>query len=260
MTGLDPAVLIALAAIGLVGGIGITAIGPGGVLATIALFALTDLTAPEVAGTAIVTHIGTGMLATAAYVRSGQLRERHTRRDGLVLAATAVAGAPLGVVLNLVIPGRLFGLLLAVLVLAVAALVWLRERHDGNSDRSTHEPRRHPRRWVVATIGTTVAAASGIVGVGGPMLTVPLLVVLGVPVLSALAAAQAQSIVIATVGSLGYLATGAIDWHLAALVGIPELLGVLLGWTIARRIPTRPLKYALVTTLVASAPYLALTG
>src|SRR5699024_1798730 len=135
---------------------GITAIGPGGVLATIALFALTDLTAPEVAGTAIVTHIGTGVLATAAYVRSGQLRERHTRRDGLALAASAVVGAPLGVVLNLVMPGRLFGLLLAVLVIAVAALVWLRERHDSRSDQPSHGQRSHPRLWVVATIGTAV--------------------------------------------------------------------------------------------------------
>src|SRR5699024_8319803 len=179
MTVLDPAILLALAVIGLVGGIGITAIGPGGVLATIALFALTDLTAPEVAGTAIVTHIGTGLLATAAYVRSGQLRERHTRRDGLALAATAVVGAPLGVVLNLVIPGRLFGLLLAVLVIAVAVLVWLRERHDGRSEQLSHQQlshrqlshqqlshgqRSHPQLWVVATIGTAVAAASGIVG------------------------------------------------------------------------------------------------
>lgn len=254
MTGLEPWAIASLASLGLIGGIGITAIGPGGVLATIALFALTGLNAAEVAGTAIVTHIGTGVLATAVYLRSGQLRERHTRRDGVVLAVAAAGGTPLGVLLNLVVPERLFGLLLAVLIVAVAVLVWLRERREPCHDR------RHPRLWVIAAIGTAVAAASGVVGVGGPMLTVPLLVALGVPVLSALAAAQAQSIVIAVVGSLGYLTAGAIDWLLAALVGVPELIGVVLGWVIAQRVPTRALKHALVVTLLATAPYLAFGG
>lgn len=255
MTGLDPSTLGVLAVIGLAGGIGITAIGPGGVLATIGLFAFTNLTTAQVAGTAIVTHIGTGVLATAVYVRSGQLREQHTRRDARLLAAAAVVGTPLGVLLNRLVSERVFGMVLAVLLVAVAGLVWLRERAGASAGA-----RRHPRSWVVAAIGLAVAAASGIVGVGGPMLTVPLLVVLGVPVLSALAAAQAQSIVIATVGSLGYLANAAIDWQLAALVGIPELVGVVLGWAIAQRVPTRALKYTLVAALLAVAPYLAFSG
>ncbi|MET7323702.1 sulfite exporter TauE/SafE family protein [Streptomyces sp. NPDC005549] len=92
------------------------------------------------------------------------------------------------------------------------------------------------------------------------MLTVPLLVALGVPVLESLAAAQAQSVVIAGVGTAGYLAQGAVDWPLAVLVGVPELAGVLLGWRIAHALPTRHLKYALIATLFALAPYLALHG
>jgi uncharacterized membrane protein YfcA len=101
---------------------------------------------------------------------------------------------------------------------------------------------------------------SGLVGVGGPLLSVPLLVFLGMPVLSALGAAQAQSVVIAGAGTVGYLAAGTIVWPLAALVGVPELAGVLLGWVLARRLPTRSLKYALITSLVCLAPYLALHG
>jgi hypothetical protein len=44
-------VLLILATIGLVGGIGITALGPGGVLVTIGLCALTELPSTVVAGT-----------------------------------------------------------------------------------------------------------------------------------------------------------------------------------------------------------------
>ncbi|MGW7571727.1 sulfite exporter TauE/SafE family protein [Streptomyces tendae] len=254
MFGASVPVLVALGLLGLVGGVGITAVGPGGVLPTIGLFALTGLTPAEVAGTAIVTHVATGVLATAAYTRSGQLREPATRRTALVLAASAVAGTPLGVLVNSYVSKRMFGLVLGVFVAGVAGLVWFRER------RRPAAPRAHPSTAVVGGLGCVVAVAAGIVGIGGPMLTVPVLVALGVPVLESLAAAQAQSVVIAGVGTLGYVAQGAVDWPLAVLVGVPELAGVLLGWRIAHALPSRQLKYALIVTLFALAPYLALHG
>jgi hypothetical protein len=252
--GLSIPLLALLGLFGLVGGIGITAIGPGGVLPTIGLFALTGLSPAEVAGTAIVTHIATGALGTAAYTRSGQLREPDTRRTALLLAGTAVVGTPAGVLINSVVSKRAFGLVLGIFVALVAGLVWYRERHRPAATRA------HPSARLVVPLGLAVAVASGIVGIGGPMLTVPLLVAVGVPVLESLAAAQLQSIVIAGVGTLGYVLSGAINWPLAALVGIPELAGVLLGWKIAQALPTRSLKYALIITLLALAPYLALHG
>jgi uncharacterized membrane protein YfcA len=255
VSGLEPPTLVALAVLGLVAGVGITAIGPGGVLATIGLFALTPLSPAQVAGTAIVTHVATGALATAAYTRSGHLRDRHTRRTALSLAAAAVVGTPLGVLINSVVSGQAFGIVLGVFSAGIAALVWYRDRRP-RPDAAGHRL----RTGVVAAVGLGVAVASGLVGVGGPLLAVPLLVTLGTPVLSALAAAQVQSVVIAGVGTLGYLTAGAVDWPLAALVGVPELAGVLLGWVIARRLPAHALKYALVVSLIGLAPYLALHG
>jgi uncharacterized membrane protein YfcA len=244
--------LVGLAVLGLLAGIGITAIGPGGVLATIALFALTPLSPAQVAGTAIATHVATGALATAAYTRSGQLREPGTRRAALLMAGAAVVGTPIGVLVNSLVSKRVFGILLGIFVLGIAALVWYRDRNGVT--------RREPTARQIVAVAFGVAVLSGLVGVGGPLLSVPLLVFLGMPVLSALGAAQAQSVVIASVGTLGYLAAGTIDWPLVVLVGVPELAGVLLGWVLARRLPTRTLKYALVISLVGLAPYLALHG
>lgn len=254
MAALPLQALVALGLFGLVGGIGITALGPGGVLPTIGLFALTELSPAEVAGTAIVTHVVTGVLATAAYTRSGQLRNPATRRVALILTSTAVVGTPVGVLINTAVSKQVFGVLLGTFVALVAVLVWVRERSQVTASRS------HPSAGVVAGLGFAVAVAAGIVGIGGPMLTVPLLIVLGVPVLDSLASAQAQSIIIASVGTLGYLASGAIDWPLAALVGIPQVAGVLLGWKLAHSLPTRNLRYALIVVLFALAPYLALHG
>src|SRR5438477_9161616 len=92
--------LVLLGLFGFVGGVGITALGPGGVIPTIGLFTLTSLSPPEVAGTALVTYVAAGALGTAAYTRSGQLREPETRRTGLILAVTAALGTPVGVLVN----------------------------------------------------------------------------------------------------------------------------------------------------------------
>ncbi|MFB4303542.1 sulfite exporter TauE/SafE family protein [Actinomadura sp. NTSP31] len=260
MGGLGMPVLAGLALFGLVAGVGITAVGPGGVLVTVGLFALTGLPPAQVAGTAIVTHVATGALATAAYTRSGQLRERGTRRTAAVLAAAAVAGTPLGVLVNSVVPGRAFGILLGAFVALVAALVWRRTGGPAPGASAGAGGGGGPGMPQVAAVGFAVAVASGVFGIGGPMLSVPLLMVLGTPVLSALAAAQAQSVVIAAVGTAGYAAAGAVDWPLAALTGVPELAGVLLGWIIARTVPAGALTSALIVSLFALAPYLALHG
>lgn len=203
----------------------------------------------------MVTHVATGILGTAVYTRSGHLREPTTRRTAVVLAGTAIVATPVGVLMNALVSGRAFGLLLGTFAVLVAALVWYRDR-----DTDLCQLRTRPPASVLAGIGLAVAAAAGVVGVGGPMLTVPLLVALGVPVLAALASAQAQSVIIAAVGTVGYLAHGAIDWPLAVLIGIPELAGVVIGWKLAHTMPTRTLKFALITALLVMAPYLALHG
>lgn len=126
VAGLSAGKTVLLGLFGLVGGIGITALGPGGVLFTIGLFALSGLSPPAIAGTAIVANVGTGLLGTAAYARSGQLRGRDTQRLAGLLIACAVVGTPLGVLANSHISGPAFGTLLGVCVIAVGALLYAR--------------------------------------------------------------------------------------------------------------------------------------
>jgi hypothetical protein len=249
-----PLVLV-LAGFGLLAGVGITAVGPGGVLATVGLFLVTGLPPAEVAGTAIVTHVATGALGSAAYLRSGQLSQPATRRAALILAITAAAGTPVGVFVSFIVPGRLFGIFLAAFLVIVALLVWFRSLGSGPED--SHP--RHPARLLVC-VGLGVAVASGMLGVGGPLLTVPLLVVAGTPVLPALAAAQVRAVVVSGVGTLGYLSHGAIDWPLALMVGIPELCGVLIGWRVARSAPPRRLKQIMIAALLAAACTVVIRG
>jgi uncharacterized protein len=264
VAGLSAAKTVLLGLCGLVGGIGITALGPGGVLFTIGLFALSGLSPPAIAGTAIVANVGTGLLGTAAYARSGQLRGRDTRRLAGLLIACAVVGTPLGVLANSHISGPAFGTLLGVCVMAVGALLYARVRRPAGPARagagagagvaaSTGAAVATSR---VLVIGACVAVVSGLFGLGGPLLAVPLLVAAATPMLTALGAAQAQSVVIAGVGTLGYVLRGDVSWPLAALVGLPALVGVVAGWRLAHALPADRLRQALAGVLILVGAYL----
>jgi uncharacterized membrane protein YfcA len=253
--------LVILALFGFAGGVGTTALGPGGVLVTIGLFLLSGLPPAAISGTAIATNVGSAALGTAAFARSGQLRGRDTQRMALVLIAAAVVGTPLGVLVNAQVSGGAFGILLGLCVAAIGALLYVRERqrrarNTGTSATATAPEETTPAARIVLPLGFAVAIVSGLFGLGGQLLSVPLLISIGAPMLPALGAAQAQSIVIAGVGTIGYALRGAIAWPLVLVLGVPLLAGALAGWRIAHAVPTERLRSLLAVMLVAVGAYL----
>jgi uncharacterized membrane protein YfcA len=250
IAGLPPETAALLAVVALAAGVGITAVGPGGVFLTVALVALTDLPPGAVVGTAMATFVATGVLGSVAYARSGELRDR--RGLATVLSATGLVGALAGVALNARVSEAGFALLLGAFVSVTGVLVWYRTR-EGTRRSETERPLA-----VGATVGAGVGLSGGLLGVGGPVLAVPLLVVAGVPMLPALAVAQVQSVFVAGAATGGYLLGGSVSPGLVALVGVPELLGVVVGWAVAHRVDERSLSRAMAVLLVALGPYLAL--
>jgi uncharacterized membrane protein YfcA len=110
----------------------------------------------------------------------------------------------------------------------------------------------------LGVLGFVLGAASGLLGVGGPVIAVPALIIVGVPMLLALAVAQIQSIFVAAFATAGYLLQGNVSVPLATLVGPPVLAGVVVGWKVAYLIDPARLKVALGVVLIAVGPYLAL--
>ena len=259
---IDPAlpfgigVAVALVGTAFVSGIGITTIGPGGIFVTIALYALTPVGSDVIAGTVQVAFIATGLLGTVAYVRSGELSRENLRLTGL-LCGGSVGGGLFGAWLNGFVSRDLFGLLLGVLAGTAGLLIIYRERRDLGTMRSI-DPETVQGMVGYAVLGFVLGTLSGLLGVGGPVIAVPALVVLGVPMLFAVAVAQAQAVVIATFAAFGYLIQGAVSLGLVGLVGVPLLVGVAIGWSVAHRVDPARLKVALGGVLLVVAPYLAL--
>ncbi|SEP82006.1 sulfite exporter TauE/SafE family protein [Natrinema salaciae] len=249
--------VLLLVSIAFFSGIGITTIGPGGIFVTIALYSLTPLASSQVAGTAHATFVVTGLVGSAAYLYSGEMNSGESRAIAIVLSGASVLGALVGAYVNAFVPRTVFGVLLGGVAMAVGGIILYRERR-GFSPLYELEPLSRSGRLVLAGLGFVLGVCSGLLGIGGPVLAVPALVLVGVPMLLAVAVAQVQSIFIATFAASGYFLQGNVVVPLAVVIGTPLLLGVVVGWRIAHVIDPEKLKVTLGVVLLGVGPYLAL--
>lgn len=112
--------------------------------------------------------------------------------------------------------------------------------------------------WRLVVVGAVGGAFSGLFGVGGGVVIVPLLIILcGYGSRAATATSLASIAVIAVVGTATHGVLGNVDWVAATLVGIPALLGVTLGVRLRPRISAVTISRAFAVLLVAAAILLA---
>lgn len=109
----------------------------------------------------------------------------------------------------------------------------------------------------LAAIATVAGAFSGLFGVGGGAIIVPLLVLwLGYEHKEATGTSLAAIAVIAALAAGVHAAYGNVDLWLALLVAVPAVAGVLLGTALQQRISERAVAGAFVALLIGSAAVL----
>lgn len=179
--------------------------------------------------------ISAGVLAALNYGRQGNLDLPF----GVKLSIGSLAGAVLGVRLNMVIPEEQVKMILYLVVLVSGISILL--RREGNS-RKTEETKKEYqiREHLGATLllGFVTGALCAMSGAGGPVLVMPLLVVLGIPVRAAVGVSLFNMIFISIPAFLGYLFqcfTGSLVPMLAAALFFHGL-GVWAGSRWASRI------------------------
>ena len=113
----------------------------------------------------------------------------------------------------------------------------------------------------IAAIGTAAGLASGLFGVGGGIVIVPLLVLwLGYAEREATGTSLVAIVVIAAVATAVHAAYGNVHVREGLLVGVPAVAGVLLGTELQRRISTRAISLSFAALLVLVAGDLLLDG
>ncbi|PZR66729.1 MAG: hypothetical protein DLM63_08380 [Solirubrobacterales bacterium] len=96
------------------------------------------------------------------------------------------------------------------------------------------------RTTKLAAIGTAAGFFSGLFGVGGGTVIVPLLVLwLAYPERVATGTSLVAIVAIAAVGALTQLGYGTVHFDKGLLIGLPAIAGVLGGTWLQQQIPTR---------------------
>ncbi len=229
--------MIWLLGVALLVGVLIGAVGVGGILLIPALNLLTPLSIQASMATALFTFIFTGIVGTVLFQRRGSI-------DWAITLPLCAGGALFGFVgawANALLDAQLLALILAVLIV-LAGVYTLFSR--GSHPAAAFHDRPRLQQLVLFGIGAVTGFGSGLTGVGGPALSVPMMVLVGFPALTAIGASQVVQILTAVSGSIGHLAQGHIDLRLAALLTAFEVAGVWFGVKMGHAVDARLLRYA----------------
>lgn len=233
------AVTLQLAAVALFVGVLIGCIGIGGVLLVPALIYLGGIDIHVAIASCMVSYMFSGAVGAIAYARAGSIRWK----PGLALVAGAMPGAFAGAWAVTLVPDRSLELLIAGLVL-FAGVNALRGP-PGDAGR-----RRQPGTPALLLIGAVTGVGSAMSGTGGPLVLVPILVWLGLPVLTAVGLSQLIQLPLATLATAGNLRYGEVDLALGLGIAVLLMAGVAVGARIAHRLSAAHLRLTVAWSLV----------
>jgi len=238
---------IVLPAVLLAGGL-IGASGIGGVLLVPVLTRLGDVALPQAIAAASLGF------ALPALVALGPLRRQPALAARCIpMLLGALGGAAIGALLVHRLPG-------AALMAGVTALVLfagargLMASSRAAADLPAAAPLGTP---AMLMLGLAVGLGSAVTGTGGPVLVLPLLLLLRQPVLFAVVAAQAVQLPVALASSAVHLAAGRLDAPLALLCGALLLVGSLAGQRAAPGLDLRQLQRMVSLLLLAAGGWFA---
>lgn len=216
--------LIALGVGALIGAVGI-----GGILLIPAVNLLGGLPIHQAMATSLFSFVFTGLAGTWLFHRRGSIDWAITRP----LCLGAAVFAFLGAWANSKIDAFALALILSLLIAFAGLYTLWGPRGDAGAPL---EKKPSMRRALLTAIGAVVGFGSGLTGVGGPALSVPIMMLFGFSPLSVIGASQAVQVLAALSGTLANSQFGSIDFTLAAKLSALEVLGVAVGVRIVHAI------------------------
>ena len=216
-------------------GLLIGTVGVGGVLMVSFLALFGGLTIHEAAATSLFSFLFTGIVGSFLYQRRGSIDWNIT----LPVCAAALFFGFCGAAAAALVDPRPLAIVIALVIVAAGFYVLFPVKPGSRS----RDGRGRGEKWLLASVGSAAGFGSGFSGAGGPLFSVPLMVILRYVPLTAVATSQVLQIVAATSGSVSNLRHGFIDWNTAAVITVFELLGLVVGVRLAHVASPRVLRW-----------------
>jgi|SRR5215208_4521129 len=234
-----------LAILGLLGGVLAGAVGVGG--AAIFIPALV-----YVVGWGIKDAIAASLMITIFSSLSGTIRNAWSEdpvdwRVAALLASTVAPASLIGVFINNISPETVAQVTFAGLLLALSYPM-------ARGSSSPSEGGRKIPLSLVLVAGIGIGTLSGLVGVGGGGMTVPLMVLgFGLSTKRAVSTSLAVTLCTGTVASIGYITTGFGDFLSLPPLIVGSILGPLLGVRLREWLPEKAIRVGFAGFMVVVA-------
>jgi len=226
-----------------------------------------DVASQTAVGTSLAVLIFTAMTSTWTYRQQGKV----DFRTGWLFFATSGPAAMVGALVTDYIPQGPFQLAFGLFMLAMFGLMLARERMkplriDWPIKRSFVDGAGAVHEYgynlaLALSIGFAVGLCSGLFGIGGGSLFVPVMVILfRFPPHVATASSMFVIFLSSILGSAVHLWHGNIDWPLFLALAPGALIGGRLGAVIASKLSGPQLMWLLRVTLLIMAGYLIFKG
>jgi hypothetical protein len=200
-------------------GVSIGLVGIGGIF-LIPLLVWFGLPLETAIGTSLLTFTVAGVVATIVYAMHGAI----DWRAALITSAGSLVSGAFGAKLSAMLPDRIVTACFAAFLLLTGLFALFGRRFFGRAVNA--------RPLSVTTLiicGILTGIGSGLTGVGGPALLVPLLLLVGASPAVAVAISQPNAIFSAASGATGHILLGHVDFHLAAYLSVFCAIGVVAG-------------------------------
>ena len=189
--------------------------------------------------TANFSFLFTGIVGTVIYARQKSIDWNLV----LWISIGIIPATVLGAKVNTILPSTVLTVILATLILFSGYTALTKQKEE-------NKPANSLSRVSMVVIGVGVGFGSSLTGTGGPVLLVPLLLLLGFISLTAVGISQAIQLPIAIFATIGFIVYGQIDFQLGLILGMVQSLGVIIGGKIAHTLPYEKLRSVVAITLI----------
>ncbi len=221
----------------------------GGILLIPGIVLLSSLGIHEAMATSLFSFAIMAMLGTFLHARKGTMR----LREALAISGGSLVSGFVGAWANAAFSAQTLNLVLALLIL-FAGLSTLKsgKRPLVNVPGASEGT----QLCVLVLLGLFVGFMAGLTGIGGPVLSVPIMIAMGYAPLAAIAVAQPLQLVAGVSGSIVYMLNGSVDYFLAVWITALELAGFYAGLALAYRMNAKNLRICISMLCIATSLYL----
>ena len=228
---------VAFALAGFAAGVFSGSLGLGGALIATPFIRFLGVSPYLAIGTTVPVLLPTTLAGALTYQRSGLV-------DLRIAGWTALGGA-VGAVVGALATHRVNGHLLMLVTAAVLAALSIR-MFPRRSEQGEAVPQKPPSALVTAGFGALAGFFSGLLGIGGGFLMVPIFIrFFGLPVKTALGTSLAVITVTAIPNVVAQSFVGNIDWRVALLLAIGVVPGALVGARLTIRAREKTMRYVI---------------